>query len=147
MVTIRLSRGAYFTYGFATAEYIEDSKSWSDTTAKVALTWTPNDDAMVFANYTQGFKSGGFGSFWIEDSQGNPPAYETGITQGDGYLPGSFRPEQDHSDELGFKTSYLDGAGNFDVVACMYDYKDAPHAAGQVAVANTLGSVFEWDNR
>ena len=59
--------GPYFTYGFATAEYIEDSKSWSDTTAKIALTWTPNDDAMVFANYTQGFKSGGFGSFWIQE--------------------------------------------------------------------------------
>ena len=117
--------GPYFTYGFATAEYIEDSKSWSDTTAKIALTWTPTDDAMVFANYTQGFKSGGFGSFWIQDDQGNPPAYETGITQGDGYLPGSFRPEQMDSYELGFKTSYLDGAGNFDIVAFMYDYKDA----------------------
>ena len=84
--------GPYFTYGFATAEYIEDSKSWSDTTARFGVTWTPNDDAMFFANYTQGFKSGGFGSFWIEDANGNPPAYETGITQGDGYLPGSFRP-------------------------------------------------------
>ena len=60
--------GPYFTYGFATAEYIEDSKSWSDTTARFAVTWTPNDDAMFFANYTQGFKSGGFGSFWIADA-------------------------------------------------------------------------------
>lgn len=117
--------GPYFTYGFATAEYIEDSKSWSDTTARFAVTWTPNDDAMFFANYTQGFKSGGFGSFWIEDANGNPPAYETGITQGDGYLPGSFRPEQMDSYEIGFKTSYLDGAGNFDLTAFMYDYTDA----------------------
>ena len=117
--------GPYFTYGFATAEYIEDSKSWSDTTTRVALTWTPNDDAMFFANYTQGFKSGGFGSFWIEDASGNPPAYETGITQGDGYLPGSFRPEQMDSYEIGFKTSYLDGAGNFALTAFWYDYTDA----------------------
>jgi iron complex outermembrane receptor protein len=50
--------GPYFTYGFATAEYIEDSKSWSDTTTRFALTWAPSDDAIVFANYTQGFKSG-----------------------------------------------------------------------------------------
>ena len=27
--------------------------------------------------------------------------------------------------EIGFKTSYLDGAGNFDLTAFMYDYTDA----------------------
>ena len=39
--------GPYCHYGFATAEYIEDSKSWSDT-IMLAVTWTPNDDAMFF---------------------------------------------------------------------------------------------------
>jgi iron complex outermembrane receptor protein len=117
--------GPYFTYGFATAEYIEDSKSWSDTTARVALTWTPTDDNMFFANYTQGFKSGGFGSFWIQDDAGIPPLYETGITQSDGYKPGTFRPEQMDSYEVGFKTTYLDGAGNLDITAFFYDYTDA----------------------
>ena len=118
--------GPYFTYGFATTEYIEDSKSWSDTTTRFALTWTPNDDAMFFANYTQGFKSGGFGSFWIEDAQGVPPEVaQTGITQADGFRPGTFKPEQMDSYEIGFKTSYLDGAGNFDLTAFMYDYTDA----------------------
>ena len=118
--------GPYFTYGFATDEYIEDSKSWSDTTTRFALTWTPNDDAMFFANYTQGFKSGGFGSFWIEDAQGVPPEVaQTGITQADGFRPGTFKPEQMDSYEIGFKTSYLDGAGNFDLTAFMYDYTDA----------------------
>ena len=118
--------GPYFTYGFATDEYIEDSKSWSDTTTRFALTWTPNDDAMFFANYTQGFKSGGFGSFWIEDAQGVPPEVaQTGITQADGFRPGTFKPEQMDSYEICFKTSYLDGAGNFDLTAFMYDYTDA----------------------
>ncbi len=71
------------------------------------------------------FKSGGYGSFWIEDALGNPPAYETGITQNDGYKPGTFRPEEMDSYEVGFKTRYLDGAGNFDITAFMYDYTDA----------------------
>ena len=117
--------GPYFIYGFATADYITDTKTWSDTTAKVALTYTLNDDAIAFASYTQGFKSGGYGSFWIEDALGNPPAYETGITQNDGYKPGTFRPEEMDSYEVGFKTRYLDGAGNFDITAFMYDYTDA----------------------
>ncbi len=117
--------GPYFIYGFATAEYISDSKSWSDTTGKFALTYTPDDDSILFASYTQGFKSGGFGSFWIEDAQGNPPAYETGITQADGYRPGAFKPEEMDSFEVGYKTSYMNGAGNFDITAFMYDYTDA----------------------
>lgn len=116
--------GPYFTYGFATAEYISDSQSWDDVTGRVIATWTPTDDSMFFASYTQGFKSGGYGSFWIEDGNGNVPAYETGITQGDGYLPGTFEPETVDSYEVGMKTSYLDGAGNFDVTLFMYDYQD-----------------------
>ena len=62
--------GPYFTYGFATAEYINDSQSWDDVTSRAMLTWTPGEDTMFYASYTEGFKSGGFGSFWIEDSAG-----------------------------------------------------------------------------
>ena len=79
---------------------------------------------MIFASYTQGFKSGGYGSFWIEDSNGNVPAYETGITQSSGYLPGTFEPETADSYEIGFKANYLDGRGSFDVVFFIYEYQD-----------------------
>ena len=78
---------------------------------------------MIFASYTQGFKSGGFGSFWVENSSGAVPAYET-VSQGDGYLPGTFEPETADSFEIGFKTQYLDGRGNFDVTLFMYEYED-----------------------
>ena len=116
--------GPYLTYGFATAEYISDSQSWDDVTTRAMVTWTPGEDTMFYASYTEGFKSGGFGSFWIEDSAGGVPAYETGITQGDGYLPGTFEPETVDSYEVGMKTSYLDGRGNFDVTLFMYEYQD-----------------------
>jgi len=116
--------GPYFTYGFATDEYITDKQSWDDVTGRVMLTYTPDDDTMFFASYTQGFKSGGYGSFWIEDADGNVPDYETGITQADGYLPGTFEPETVDSYELGMKGSFLDGKGNFDVTLFMYSYED-----------------------
>ena len=115
--------GPYFTYGFATAEFIEDSDSWDDLTLRVGTTYTVGE-ALFFASYTQGFKSGGYGSFWIEDANGGVPAYETGIRQGDGYLPGKFNPETVDSYEIGMKTSYLDGRGNFDITFFMYDYED-----------------------
>lgn len=117
--------GPYAIYGFATDGFIQDTQSWDDTTVRTMLTYTPNDDSMFYASYTQGFKSGGFGSFWIEDANGGIPEFgATGIAQGDGFLPGTFDPETVDSYEVGFKTSYLDGAGNFDVSLFMYDYED-----------------------
>jgi len=89
----------------------------------VGTTYTMGE-ALFFASYTQGFKSGGYGSFWIEDANGGVPAYETGIRQGDGYLPGKFDPETVDSYEIGMKTTYLDGRGNFDITFFMYDYED-----------------------
>jgi iron complex outermembrane receptor protein len=88
------------------------------------VTYAPTENSMIFASYTQGFKSGGYGSFWIEDANGNVPAYETGITQSSGYLPGTFEPETADSYEIGFKANYLDGRGSFDVVFFMYEYQD-----------------------
>ena len=113
--------GPYFIYGFSTDEYISDTKKWDDTTFRGLITYAPSDSSMIFASYTQGFKSGGFGSFWIEDANGNVPGYETGITQSSGYLPGTFEPETADSYEIGFKANYLDGKGSFDVVFFMYD--------------------------
>lgn len=115
--------GPYFTYGFATDGYITDSKSWDDVTGRIMTTYT-FDDTMFFASYTQGFKSGGYGSFWIEDASGGVPAYEVGLTQGDGYLPGTFDPETVDSYEIGMKTSFLDGRGNFDITLFSYKYED-----------------------
>lgn len=117
--------GPYSIYGFSTDGYITDTKTWSDTTMRAMVTWTPTDDTMLFASYTQGYKSGGFGSFWVEDANGGIPELgQTGITQADGYLPGTFDPESVDSFEVGLKTSYLDGRGNFDVTMFMYDYTD-----------------------
>ena len=116
--------GPYFTYGFSTDEYITDTQKWDDTTFRGLVTYSPTENSMIFASYTQGFKSGGYGSFWIEDANGNVPAYETGITQDSGYLPGTFEPETADSYEIGFKANYLDGRGSFDVVFFMYEYQD-----------------------
>ena len=118
--------GPYFTYGFATTEYITDSDSWDDLSGRVLARWTPSDELMLFASYTQGFKSGGFGSFWVQQP-GDPEAIpEAGqvISREDGFVPGTFEPETVDSYEIGLKTSYLDGRGNFDVTLFNYQYQD-----------------------
>ena len=117
--------GPYFTYGFATTEYVRDKQSWDDLTGRVMATYQINDDAMFYASYTQGFKSGGFGSFWIENPRtGAIPEAGAEVSRGDGFTPGTFDPETVDSYEIGFKTSFLDGNGNFDVTLFQYSYED-----------------------
>ena len=122
--------GPYFTYGFSTDEYITDTQKWDDTTFRGLVTYAPTENSMIFASYTQGFKSGGYGSFWIEDASGNVPAYETGITQDSGYLPGTFEPETADSYEIGFKANYLDITERYVGIISGY--------------GNTLGTFASW---
>lgn len=117
--------GPYFGWGFATDGSISDTQSWDDTTARVLAKWRLTDDRMLFASYTQGFKSGGFGTFSAADAQGNPPDFgATGLTQADGYRPTTFEPETVDSYEIGYKDSFFDGQANVDLTAFYYEYQD-----------------------
>ncbi|MEH6519546.1 MAG: TonB-dependent receptor, partial [Halioglobus sp.] len=137
----------YWAYTFATDGLIEDSQTWDDTTARVLAKWRPSDDSMFFASYTQGFKSGGFGSFWLEDKNGNAPDYgATGLTQADGFLPGTFDPETVDSYELGYKGSFFDGNTNTDLTFFYYEYEDMQilYFDGGATVVNNVGEVESW---
>jgi iron complex outermembrane receptor protein len=145
--------GAYYAYTFSTDGYIKDSESWDDTTGRVLAKWRPTDDRMFFAGYTQGFKSGGYGSFWVEDKNGDPPDFNTqDLTQGDGFLPGKFKPEVADSYELGYKDSFFDGQTNVDLTVFYYEYEDLQilyydggatkvYNAGEVEAYGMEGSV------
>ena len=55
--------GPYWAFGYSTAGPLEDTQSWDDWTPRFIAKWTPTDTALLFASYTAGFKSGGFGTF------------------------------------------------------------------------------------
>ena len=117
--------GPYFGYGFSTDGFVEDSDSWDDTTVRVLAKWRPTDERMFFISYTQGFKSGGYGSFSLADANGNPPDFgQTDIAQDDGFLPTIFDPETVDSYEIGYKDTFFDGAANVDLTAFYYEYED-----------------------
>ena len=117
--------GPYFGYGFSTDGFISDTQSWDDTTGRVLAKWRATDERMFFASYTQGFKSGGFGSFSAADANGNPPDFgQTDISQADGFRPTTFEPETVDSFELGYKDTYFDGQANVDLTAFYYEYED-----------------------
>jgi hypothetical protein len=137
MVPTPLSQlGPYWAFGYSTAEPLEDTQSWDDWTPRFITKWTPTDTALVFASYTAGFKSGGFGTFSLTDNPaGESPIGFVDLTRADGFLPDSVEPEEVDSYEIGYKDSLFDGGDNFDLVAYYYDYTDF-----QITVSTDTGA-------
>lgn len=87
----------------AKADYDESEPSW-----KVNLDWTPGDDLLVYGSVAHTFKSGGFfGGFFFSPDE--IVAYD---------------PETNTALELGFKSTLLDGAMQFNGAIFRYDYQD-----------------------
>lgn len=85
-----------------------------------------NDDTMAYANWSRGFKSGGY------DTRSNVPPVETVITNpfssdlGFSIPAGSFEyePEENTTIELGMKTRLLDGAMELNMAAFNTEFSD-----------------------
>ncbi|MEJ6683712.1 MAG: TonB-dependent receptor [SAR86 cluster bacterium] len=139
--------GPYWAYTFATDGAVSDSKSWNDTQARGIVRFQPNNDTMLYASYTEGFKSGGFGSFALEDATGTPVGGgATDLTQADGYRPNAFDPETVDSWEIGYKGSLFDGRTELNLSAFLYDYKDLQVLVfdGGAAAVKNVGQVDGW---
>jgi iron complex outermembrane receptor protein len=149
MVPTPLSElGPYWAFGYSTAEPLEDTQSWNDWTPRFITKWTPTDTALVFASYTAGFKSGGFGTFSLTDNPaGESPIGFVDITRADGFQPDSVEPEKVDSYEIGYKDSLFDGGANFDLTAYYYDYTDfqitVTTDSGASKIAN-VGQIEAW---
>ncbi|MEP5569098.1 MAG: TonB-dependent receptor [Halioglobus sp.] len=139
--------GPYWFWGFSTSDYLQDEQSWDDTTWRALAKWRPSDDSMIFASYTQGFKSGGFGSFSIVDRNGIAPDFgTTDIAPGDGYKPDTFDPETVDSYEIGYKSTLFDGQANLDLTAFYYEYQDLQilYYDGGASLVDNVGEVEAW---
>jgi iron complex outermembrane receptor protein len=97
----------------------------------------------VFASYTAGFKSGGFGTFSLtNDAVGN-----VDIMWGDGFLPDPVDEETVDSYEIGYKDTLFDGMDNFDLTAFYYDYQDFQVTVGTESGATLIenvGTIESW---
>ena len=139
--------GPYFGYAFATDGAISNSESWDDTQVRVLAKWRPTDTSMFFASYTEGYKSGGFGSFVLADAAGNGPEFgTTDLTPADGFLPSTFDPETVDSYELGWKDTLFNGTTNIDLTAFYYEYEDLQvlFFDGGAGKVDNVGEVEAW---
>ncbi len=142
----------YFLPGFMN-EPLTNSNDWDDTTTRAIVRFRPVDGHTLFASYTEGYKSGGFGTFAINNSTicdlavrtdeddpqscdlSNPDNWQPvfqwfgegdqdPLTAADGIVIAQFKPEDVQSIEFGWKGIVADGRVAIDVTAFTYDYKD-----------------------
>lgn len=113
--------GPFWAFTATTDGFIDGSESWDDFTPRFVVRYRPNDDWMLYASATRGYKSGGFGSFAVI-------AGPDGISDDAVFLPGAttnvFEPETVWSYELGAKGDMLDSRLRLDVSTYYYQYKD-----------------------
>ncbi len=90
-----------------------------DISGKIAVDWTPNDDLLIYASYSKGFKSGGFdGSTVLQEVALNP-----------------FTEETLWATEVGFKASLADGSVQLNGAIYHYNFEDM-----QASVTVDLGN-------
>ncbi len=94
--------------GFYDPFIVDTSKTYDAWTPKFGLNFKPNQDTLLYASATRGFKSGGF---------------DMGTTTRETSEAG-FGPEKLWSYEVGAKGSWLDRKLNVNLAAFRYDYKD-----------------------
>ena len=110
---LELSTGARYSYEekeFAgTLGYVGTVKEdWDDVSPQVTLTWTANDEWMLYASYREGFKSGGFdGAFQFAPT-----------------IPVPYEPELVEGFEVGAKGTLLDNTLQLNAAIFSYDYDD-----------------------
>src|SRR5690606_29663512 len=91
----------------ATYVFAPDVGKYDDTSIMLSADYLLSDDAMVYARYSQGFKSGGF------NGRANSPTEAT-----------EYQPETADSFEVGAKTSFWDRRARLNLAAFMTKYED-----------------------
>ncbi|MDH3613247.1 MAG: TonB-dependent receptor [Gammaproteobacteria bacterium] len=139
--------GPYWAYIFSTDGNIKTSDDWDDTTMRLVGRWHVGN-GMVFASYTEGFKSGGFGSFALVDSDGERVTGEVDASQADGFRARAFEPENVDSFEVGYKGRVFGGTTDLSITGFIYDYEDLQISFFDTeSGANTVENVGQVDGQ
>ena len=114
---------------------LDDATTGSGESWKGTLNWRPTDELLLYATYSEGFRSGGVNR-----------ARVPGIPK--------YRPDWVYNHEIGWKSTLLDGRMRFNGAAYMLDWEDFQYAfldfavsnltiIGNVGQARTVGAEFD----
>ena len=98
--------------GFGETRFVTGSPSkadWSELSGRIGIDWQINDNSMVYAFYSRGYKPGGF-------NPAIPPAFQSTSSF-------TFDSEEVGSIEVGTKNTFLDGRLMLNGAFFLYDYK------------------------
>ena len=115
--------------------------SFSDFNPRASISFTPNDDHLVYASFAQGFKGGGFDP--RGDARIAPDTDRNGIrSYQEIYNFFAFRPETVNSYELGYRGSFFGGDARLALTGFYGDYSDV-QIPGSVGVDANGDGIFE----
>lgn len=139
--------GPLFAYGFTTDGPIQSSDSWQDTQMRLLGRYSFGDSSMVYASYTEGFKSGGFGSFALVDGAGDQiGCCTTDVDQASGARSRTFQPETVDSYEIGYKARIFADHADFNISGFLYDYQELQISFFDAETgANTVENIGQVD--
>lgn len=83
-------------------------RDWSEVTPQITAEYTPNEDFLLYATWSRGYKGGGF-----EDDPANPAAAQAG-----------YDPETVENIEIGAKLDFAGNRARLNVAAFSMDYQD-----------------------
>lgn len=111
--------GNNFNFEFSIPDFVYDETTWSDTTQRVAANYQISEEVSVYANYGQGYKSGGYATYGavLVDND------DDGVADA-GTKPLSFDPETVDSLEVGIKTKLFDNTLQANLALYSYTYED-----------------------
>ncbi|MGB0921416.1 MAG: TonB-dependent receptor [Alphaproteobacteria bacterium] len=101
-----------------------DSREWDDLSPKVALDVHLDDDIMIYASYSKGFKSGTWNPITVVEE------------------PNAIEPELLTAYEIGLKSDWFSGLLRANLAAFYYDYQDI-HVQ---TIALTSGGAIRLEN-
>ena len=93
-------------------KYDQEEFTW-----KINATYNMSNDTMVYGTISSSFKSGGVNPISVDDDLADPAAGGDPANLG-------FKPEFVDAFEIGMKTTFMDGAAQFNGAFFFYDYKD-----------------------
>ncbi len=109
-------------------EYADLDNEWTETSPKVGLTYRINDDSLVYATYSEGFKSGGF--FGVNQNVRD-------------FVRDQYDPEKSESYEVGYKSTHMNNRLRFNLTWFRNDFIDKQEASVQVDPDTlTVATVF-----
>ncbi|WP_339674248.1 TonB-dependent receptor [Dasania marina] len=134
----------YFWYNwpYYSSEPIEDTKKWDNTSYRIALNYSLNDDILLYATVSTGYKAGGFETFGYDMPASYDQESSVDASKAGGRLS-SFDQEEVINYEVGMKSEWWDNRIQFNTSTYYYQFEDmqAAYLQGASVTTKNVGEV------